>query len=234
MSESPWWSRTPKIALHCSQWIPDTGTEHARNESSTMHCIAGKSAPSALSVRAKPNPNVPPSPKAFLQSWDSTLCNQDGYGGKNLPLAKSLPSLYLGPYWNGIKKRGILQPSSEQWDWGNPSRSIKEHPGVGCWGCSGRFLMISARALLKHEASSWPGVWRQVFPSVPGKEAGSFIGSRHSFHSCLCQLWIRLFFWRTSLINWKLINPLHVSGFSLEQCSNTRAVLHLEFWHLKL
>lgn len=180
-----------------------------------MRCTARKSAPS---VRAKPNPNVPPSPKAFLQSWDDNCAIR----GKNFPLAKSLLSLWFGPCWAGIKKRGSLQPSSDQWgcaatgDGGKPRKNIKEHPDFGCRGYSANFSVIlqgQGAALLKHEASSWPGVWRQVFPSVPGKGAGSFIGSRHSFHSCLCWLRIRPFFWRTSLINWKLINPLHGSGF---------------------
>lgn len=162
-------------------------------------------------------------------SWDSTSC-WPGHRGNYKPLAKLFPSLCTGPCWAGIKKRGSpAQPGVLPLGWG---KTKQIYQGTSWFWMQGLFWsFLSDFALLKHEASSWPGVWRQVFPSVPGKEAGSFIGSRHSFHSCLCQLWIRLFFWRTSLINWKLVNPLHGSGFSLEQCSNTRAVLHLELWH---
>lgn len=58
--------------------VANESQTQARNmlEMNPARCTAGKSAPSALSAREKPNPNVPPSPKAFLQSWDSTLCNQ--------------------------------------------------------------------------------------------------------------------------------------------------------------
>lgn len=174
------------------QWIPDTGMEQARNESSTVHCTAEKSAPSALSARAKPNPNLPPAPKAFLQNWDNNCVVRHGYRGKNSP-----PSLCFGPCWAGIKKRGSLQPSSDQCDatgdGGNQENVSRKHPGLECREYSGHFLLIlqgQGAARLKHEVSSWPGVWRQVFPSVPGKGAGSFLGSRHSFHSCICGLQI--------------------------------------------
>lgn len=192
-----------------------------------LHCR--KISTFTLSERAKTSPNVPPSPKIFLQSWDSTSC-WPGHRGNYKPLAKLFPSLCTGPCWAGIKERGSpAQPRVLPLGWG---KTKQIYQGTSWFWMQGLFWsFLSDFALLKHEASSWPGVWRQVFPSVPGKEAGSFIGSRHSFHSCLCQLWIRLFFWRTSLINWKLVNPLHGSGFSLEQCSNTRAVLHLELWH---
>lgn len=212
------------------------GTRKKWIQHDALHCR--KISTFSTVSESKNPPNVPPSPRAFLQSWDSTSSIRHGHRGKSLPLAKLLPKfvpgILLGWHEEERQPAAQLRPMCCCWDAAKPSKYIKENPGFGCRGYSGRFLAIrqgQGAALLKHEASSWPGVWRRVFPSVPGKEAGSFIGSRHSFHSCLCQLRIRLFFWRTSSINWKLINPLHGLGFSLEQCSNTRAVLHLEFWH---